>query len=192
MVYTNLGFSSNPLANALNFMATRCYENAFKPDVYASLPEPKLIDYDEWHKMQDSLQPPNQLDYASNCTRIDTLLMSQQNPNLFVCPDGTMLDTKTRCVVFDPRKQAEDGCWAKTKIVNPLDDECLNATCRYFQSQTKIYDDLQSNAYWEKQREVQSRKPIDQAKARLQQELLQQFEDGMLIRKSRLEDDDGF
>lgn len=194
MVYTNTGFSAHPLANPFNCRPSGNYnmigfgygrKSSVRLDPNAKLPEAKL----GGEQQSNKLTVPNQLGAELGISRIDTIGMAQMFPNLVVCPDGTMLDAKTRKVIVDPTKNAPDGQWAPTKIIKPpqivnqSDSQHLNFSSTSDASTNSLsLNDVDSMRYWQEQQATQQ-KPMTAE----QEKLLADLEAGKIMKLSRLE-----
>lgn len=199
MTITNTGFSASPFANPLNCRQIANYslvgvglgskKSTMRLDTKASLPDPKPY-------QTCNLEVPNQLEASHYGSMIDVIGLQQAFPNLVVCPDGTMIDIKSRKVVIDPnRSRCSSGEWAPTKIVSlfPEQSKDWNAAvqsqdcCHPLANKDgeKILDDKQSDKYWKSISDEHRKIDISDE----QKQMLKDLEDGNLMKLSRLEDE---
>ena len=199
MTITNTGFSASPFANPLNCRQIANYSlvgvglGSKKPtmrlDTKASLPDPKPY-------QTSNLEVPNQLEASHYGSMIDVIGLQQAFPNLVVCPDGTMIDIKSRKVVIDPnRSRCSSDEWAPTKIVSLFPEQSNDWNCAA-QSQNschqlankdgeKVLDDKHSDKYWKSISDEHRKTEMSDE----QKQMLKDLEDGNLMKLSRLEDE---
>lgn len=205
MTYTNTGFSASPFANPFNCRQIANYRlvgvglgksnHTMRVDSKARLPDPKPLQRQDL--MPSQLEIPNQLGACHYNSMIDVVGLQRAFPDLVVCPDGTMMDMKSRKVIVNPSKskRCAPNEWVPTKMVslfpeevqpNSWNDHVQKSNANSQQNaMPRALDDKSSNEYWNT---VQTE--FDKFKmSNDQKQMLKDLEDGKLMKLSRLEDE---